>query len=133
MDDLGLCDGGGDAEGEHCCWVAGEACPHLVVDGPTGRRFACNLFTELGDWDLVHADDRYLANPKPTWTRLGVQDCGRWIGLSAETMVAIKGRGSITTEEFASGAQCCFERIWCVSEAKCNQAVVSINSDLGGG
>jgi hypothetical protein len=35
---------------------------------------------ELGDWDLVHVDARYQADPKPTWDELGVTDCGAWPG-----------------------------------------------------
>lgn len=88
---MAACDGSGDADGAHCCFVEGADCLHLVIGGPTGRRFACGLRTELGSWELVHADPRYLAHPKPVWERIGMPDCGDWTGNS-------------------NGAQCCFAR-----------------------
>ena len=49
----------------HCCWVGGEVCeffdPAGLVDGRDG---ACTLRTELGSWDAVHKDGRYLAAVK---------------------------------------------------------------------
>jgi hypothetical protein len=52
------CTGRGDATGGHCCWVKGEVCEFLV-ENVDGRRFACGLRVELGDWAKVHADPRY--------------------------------------------------------------------------
>jgi hypothetical protein len=52
------CIGIGDAQGGHCCWVHGEVC-RFLLENHEGRRFACGLRVELGDWDKVHADPRY--------------------------------------------------------------------------
>lgn len=55
---MAVCTGRGDATGGHCCWVAGQVCEFLV-ENHEGRRYACGLMVELGDWNLVHADPRY--------------------------------------------------------------------------
>lgn len=71
-----VCDGMGP---EHCCWAEGEWCPWLVENGPDGRRWSCGLLAELGHWDMVHQDRRYLRWPKPAWERAGITvDCGDW-------------------------------------------------------
>lgn len=41
-----------------------------------GRRWTCGLYRELGDWDQVHSDPRYLEIVKPVWEEHGVKDCG---------------------------------------------------------
>jgi hypothetical protein len=69
----GAC-GGNNAD--HCCYVAGVACPHLEENTVEGRRWACGLRRELGDWASVHADPRYLADVKPHWLNVGMEDCG---------------------------------------------------------
>ncbi len=50
-----------------------------------GRRWACTLLVELGSWDAVHADPRYLQLVKPVWDavnrRVGrtvIPSCGGW-------------------------------------------------------
>lgn len=65
---------------DHCCYVEGEPCPHLLVDVVPGRRWACGLLVELGTWERVHADPRYLAVPAPVWRARGVPDCGDFRG-----------------------------------------------------
>lgn len=40
---------------DHCCTINGELCV-FYADG-------CMLRTELGSWDAVHADPRYLESP----------------------------------------------------------------------
>lgn len=35
---------------------------------------------ELQDWDLVHADPRYLESVRPHWIVAGTPDCGDWLG-----------------------------------------------------
>ena len=52
------CTGRGDADGGHCCWVNGKVCEFLI-ENHEGRRFACALRVELGNWPKVHADVRY--------------------------------------------------------------------------
>ena len=130
-DAMGICDGLGDESGDHCCWVAGVQCSHLVIDGPTGRRYACGLFTELGDWSLVHADPRYQASPGAVWAEKGVADCGPWFGCNKETLVAIQTRGSITEEEVVQYAQCCFKRV-ADTPQRARQTMRAINRYLKG-
>lgn len=69
---------------EHCCWLgqAGE-CPYVKTTSQGKRRkegffWQCSLRTELGDWEKVHEDPRYLEVVRPVWDRLGVPDCGGW-------------------------------------------------------
>lgn len=45
---------------DHCCWLKGRVCPHLEENTVEGRRWACGLRRELGDWDLVLVDSRYV-------------------------------------------------------------------------
>ena len=133
MPDWALCDGLGtraDASSDHCCYIEGQPCPYLQVNGPTGRRFACALRAELGDWALVHQDPRYLADVKPHWVERGVTDCGPWMGCNKATFDAAIARGSITEAEFTQYAQCCFRRVWCATPQKASQAVRAINRTL---
>lgn len=64
----------------HCCYVAGEVCQFLSENIVPGRRWACSLFVELGDWSLVHQDQRYIERVQPHWITSGTPDCGTWIG-----------------------------------------------------
>ena len=54
---LPRCTGMGD-KGDHCCYQAGQRCPHLV-ENVAGRRYACGLFLELGSWEAVNASPKY--------------------------------------------------------------------------
>lgn len=129
--DWGFCDGEGDENGDHCCYVNGDNCPHLQINGPSGRTYACALFVELQDWDLVHNDPRYLADVKPHWDATGTADCGVFFGCNRETWVQIIGRTEITEQEFEQYAQCCYRRNWTVaggaSPNRQRQAVRAIN------
>ena len=71
------CHGNND---DHCCWVNGEWCQHLEEWTVPGRRWACALYREHQDWDLVHADPRYLASPVKAWLdeHFPGFDCGDW-------------------------------------------------------
>jgi hypothetical protein len=54
-------------------------CRFLEEGTVDGRRWACGLRRELGDWDKVHADSRYLEDVKPILEGIGVAvDCGDW-------------------------------------------------------
>lgn len=64
---------------DHCCHIAGRVCSFLEERTVPGRRWACGLRRELGSWENVHEDSRYVAAVKPTMDRLGVQ-CGDWPG-----------------------------------------------------
>ncbi len=59
-------------KGRECCWVEGQPCPHLDGD-------VCSLRRELGSWEAVHADPRYLATPAPVWREHGIADCGDYV------------------------------------------------------
>lgn len=51
------CNGQG-VDGDHCCYVGGERCPHLV-ENEGGRRFACALMIKYGNWDDVVESPEY--------------------------------------------------------------------------
>lgn len=63
------CHGNGD---DHCCYVNGEPCGFLRENVVEGRRWACGLYVELGDWDAVLADERYVTNLRPAWRQVEV-------------------------------------------------------------
>lgn len=71
------CHGNGS---EHCCWVEGVECRFLEVDTVPGRHWVCGLKRELGDWEAVHEDPRYLEHVRPVWDLHSVRDCGDWRG-----------------------------------------------------
>lgn len=64
---------------DHCCYVDGVACKHLIVDVVPGRKYACGLRHELGNWDAVYADPRY-AEIQAVWDAgsLAGYKCGEW-------------------------------------------------------
>jgi hypothetical protein len=77
----------GNSEG-HCCWLNGTVCQYLEENTVVGRRWACGLLRELGTWDAVYADSRYVSvrealdqNPSLVgllcgdWPRIG-ETCG---------------------------------------------------------
>jgi hypothetical protein len=68
------------ADEGHCCWIAGAVCPFLRDDGDAVRRWVCTLREQLGAWQAVHGDPRYLAVVRPTLAALGQADCGDWPG-----------------------------------------------------
>ena len=71
---------------QHCCWLAGRPCPFLEEGTVEGRRWACGLRRELGSWDAVHDDPRYLSTVAPEWAALPpfedgtpvIISCGDW-------------------------------------------------------
>jgi len=73
-----VCEGRGD---DHCCYLGkhGGVCRYLVEStGP--RRWVCTLRRELGSWQRVHTDRRYLEHVQPFWDeyRDGSGSCGSW-------------------------------------------------------
>jgi hypothetical protein len=50
-----ICDGNGT---EHCCWVKGTVCPHLV-ENTAGRRWACSLLIKYGSWPAMNESEEY--------------------------------------------------------------------------
>ena len=66
------CNGNRD---DHCCYVNGNACRFLEMDTVPDRKWACGLRRELGDWDLVIQDQRYLEHVAPVF---GEMNCRDW-------------------------------------------------------
>ena len=64
----------------HCCTVNGAPCPYLEENTIPGRRWVCALRRELGSWDLVHQDPRYLTDVQPGWDKYPYPNmgCGTW-------------------------------------------------------
>ena len=64
---------------DHCCWVAGQVCPHVRPSDREGYLWDCGLRADLGSWEAVHSSEEYLCDVKPTWLRIGMkEDCGDW-------------------------------------------------------
>lgn len=66
---------------DHCCHLGKYGvCEHLADVHPvTGRRWICTLREQLGSWERVHVDPRYLDNVKPKLDDIGITvDCGDW-------------------------------------------------------
>lgn len=63
----------------HCCWLGGPGqCQYLQKNFET-KEIACGLMVELGTWENVYADSRYINNVKPHLEnyRPGL-DCGEY-------------------------------------------------------
>ena len=88
--ELARCHGNGS---DHCCYLPGSGvpdpggsdqsvCPFLEVDTVPGRHWVCGLRRELGSWEAVHADARFLATVRPVWRANDppIADCGDWCG-----------------------------------------------------
>jgi len=68
------------SEGDnHCCWFNGEVCRYLE-ENSGGRRWSCSLLKELGDWEMVYADPRYIENIIPLYLAIdiGITRCSDW-------------------------------------------------------
>jgi len=62
---------------DHCCFLKGKTCIYLR-ENSDDPRWTCTLREELGSWDKVHKDVRYLKDVKPTWGELNIADCGNY-------------------------------------------------------
>lgn len=66
---------------DHCCYIRGEPCPHLITDytDETGhfRKWACGLRAKYGNWDDVLADPEYPKN-KPAGAWADGLNCRDW-------------------------------------------------------
>ena len=60
---------------DHCCYVNGKACQFLEENTVPERRWACGLRRELGDWDSVISDPRYIEHVDP---HFGDMNCRDW-------------------------------------------------------
>lgn len=61
---------------DHCCYVRGQPCQFVEKNTVEGRRWACGLRRELGDWDEVLASDRYQTHVAPYFTN--GMNCRDW-------------------------------------------------------
>jgi len=61
---------------DHCCYVQGKPCKYVEKNTVEGRKWACGLRRELGDWDLVLEDPRYKKDVQPK-LQLGI-NCRDW-------------------------------------------------------
>lgn len=56
---------------DHCCYIKGAECRFLIRNytDETGyyRKWACSLRAELGDWDKVLADPRWIEHVQNSW------------------------------------------------------------------
>ncbi len=68
---MAICTGNSE---EHCCWVNGKHCPHLV-ENRVGRRWACGLLVKLGSWEEVYKTAEWQRDVKPLCDRLGLAGC----------------------------------------------------------
>ena len=59
---------------EHCCYVNSKPCKYLEEHTQEGFRWTCGLRRELGDWDKVLADPRYIQDVQSVWDSLKLQD-----------------------------------------------------------
>jgi len=57
---------------DHCCYVRGKPCKFIITNytDETGhfRKWACKLRAELGDWDKVLTDPRWVEECQGAWT-----------------------------------------------------------------
>lgn len=75
-----ICRGTAD---DHCCWLGEHGvCEFLTEQAPdrlSGRRWVCTLRAQLGSWERVHVDPRYLDRVKPKLAGMDIDvDCGDW-------------------------------------------------------
>lgn len=75
---MSICTGAGNVNGDHCCYVNGEACQYLEMNTIPGRKWVCGLYRTLGSWDAVHEDEGYKANVQSVWDQVGIESCGAW-------------------------------------------------------
>lgn len=102
--------GGQSCEGRkvgHCCIYKGVVCPHLVEkeaddpdQGNQKRRWHCDLYESLGNWNAVLNSDDYIEQVQPLWDSLDPPEngynCKDWPQKYPEVMDALCG-------------QCCYD------------------------
>lgn len=67
------------AQQDHCCHLGAHGVCQFLVEHTAGRRWACGLYVELGSWEAVHVDPRYVASVRPKLDDMGLDvDCGDW-------------------------------------------------------
>ena len=75
---MATCKAGITTDG-HCCWINGVVCPLLEDRGKNAdRRYVCTVREDLGSWEAVHSDPRYLTFVRPAMSIVTGVDCGDW-------------------------------------------------------
>jgi len=88
---------------DHCCWFRGVLCPFLEENTVEGRRWACGLLRELGDWDEVLESDGYREIVQPLFDsipELKGMNCRDWPQEYPKVMATRK----------VGGAACCYSK-----------------------
>lgn len=62
---------------DHCCYINGKVCQFLEEGTEVGYKFSCGLRRELGSWDAVVKDARYVKHIAPVFEPDGVS-CADW-------------------------------------------------------
>lgn len=78
---------------EHCCWWGGKPCPFLEENTEPGFRWSCGLRRELGSWDAVINDPRYIEGPATVFAPLGM-NCRDFPGTLDYCTICKQGRGA---------------------------------------
>jgi len=78
---------------EHCCWVDGKVCKFLEENAEPGFRWSCGLRRELGSWDAVIKDPRYVSGILPLHRAEGM-NCRDWPKKSAGGPCKLCGAGN---------------------------------------
>lgn len=84
---------------DHCCYIAGRACPFLEENTEKDYKWSCQLRRENDSWDAVIVDSRYdtgegspgHAFKNTPYTNCKTYQCKECVDLEA---------GTITQEEF---------------------------------
>ena len=66
---------------QHCCWLSGMVCTFLEENTVEGRRWACGLRRQYGNWDDAVNSAEYLRLIEPHFGPQGV-NCRDWPDLS---------------------------------------------------
>lgn len=65
---------------DHCCYLPNiGVCQYLEENTMKSRRWVCKLRRELGTWNKVHADPRYIKSILPNLSLFDPNlNCGDW-------------------------------------------------------
>ena len=87
----------------HCCWFKGVECPFVEENTVPGRRWACGLLRDLGNWNKVIRSNRYKKEVQPLYDsvpELSGMNCRDWPQEYPEVMATCE----------IGGAACCYSR-----------------------
>ena len=73
-----------------CCQTRNWTCPYLEENTELGYRWTCGLRRELGSWDAVLEDMRYIEGPGEYFKRFNV-NCKDWPDRSLNHACAVCG------------------------------------------